>query len=285
MRPTGSQAGQTASQLSAGTSPAAADFDGDGVTNDAETCPTISAAGTGDGCPVQPAPVAEDAKAPSAAMTAPVSANNLPATITASWHGTDTAATGSYASGVASFDVRYRKAAWNTALGAFVLPATWQATTATTKTLTGSLGAKYCFSARARDNRGNVSGWSTERCTARPLDGRSLAASTAGWTRATGTAFYNGTITRTTTKGAILTRTGVLRGRAALVVTRCSTCGSVGVYYNGVLVKTVSLAATTTQRKVVIALPNFTPTSGTVKLKVLSSSKSVQIDGFLIARL
>jgi hypothetical protein len=110
-----------------------------------------------------------------------------------------------------------------------------------------------------------------------------LTAST-GWSRGTGTAYFNRTITSSTKKGAVLTRTGVLKGRAALVATKCSTCGTVSVLYNGRLVKTVNLAATRTLRQQVVALPNFTATSGTVQFKVSTTGKSVQIDGFLTAR-
>jgi hypothetical protein len=275
--------GQTAPVLRTATAPAAAitDFDGDGVTDGADACVDTSAPGTADGCPVRPP---GDTKAPSAAMTAPASATTLPASIALKWTATDTAAVGSFASGVSQTDVRYRKAAWNGQLGAYVLPAAWQNTAARSATLAGALGTKYCFSTRAHDRSGNVSGWSAERCTARPLDDRSLVASTSGWSRGTGTAYFNRTITSSTKKGAVLTRTGVLKGRAALVATKCSTCGTVSVLYNGRLVKTVSLAATRTLRQQVVALPNFTATSGTVQFKVYTTGKSVQIDGFLTAR-
>jgi len=226
----------------------------------------------------QPPVVTTDTKAPSVVMTAPVSANNLPVRIVVSWKGTDPLVPASSASGVASFDVRYRKASWNASLGAFVQPASWRGTIARSTSINGVLGVTYCFSARARDRSGNVSGWSGDRCTARPLDDRSLTTS-AGWVQATGSGFYNGTVTKSRRKGAVLTRTGVRRGSQALVATRCSTCGAVGVYYGGKLVSKVSLVSAKTARQSLIALPIFTATSGTVQFKVLTAAKPVQIDG------
>src|SRR4029078_12117900 len=89
---------------------------------------------------------------------------------------------------------------------------------------------EYCFAARARDKVGNTSAWSTERCTARPLDDRSLSTTTSGWTRAASSTAYAGTLTRTTTVGAKLPRSAGAFRRVAVVATTCSTCGSVEVY-------------------------------------------------------
>jgi hypothetical protein len=58
--------------------------------------------------------------------------------------------------------------------------------------------------------------------------------------------------------------------------------GSVGIYYNGKLVKTISLAATKTITKFAVALPAITKKT-TVVIKT-TSAKKVQIDGLLLAR-
>jgi hypothetical protein len=272
--------GLSAAQLSVGTTPLPADFDADGLVNGSDGCPSLAGPVTANGCPARP-PL--DTTAPVPAMTAPTSTTSLPATISVAWKATDTAAVGSFASGPSRYDVRYRQAAWNGQLGAYVYTPSWQGTTQRSSTLTGALGTQYCFSSRASDAAGNLSDWSAERCTARPLDDRALAAS-SGWKRTTGSAFYDGTITTSLKKGATLTRTGVITGRAALVATRCSTCGKVSVLYNGATVKTVNLAATRTARKSVIALPNFTATSGKIQVKTTTTGKSVQIDGLLTTR-
>ena len=146
----------------------------------------------------------------------------------------------------------------------------------------GRAGALYCFSVRARDAAGNVSGWSAERCTAKPLDDRALT-SKGAWAKTKGKAFYAGTIATAKAKGASLTRAGALPGRVALVVTKGKAFGTVGVYYNGKLVKKVALAATKTKVKQVVALPRLAK-KGTIVVKVLTAGKTVQVDGLLTSR-
>ena len=221
-----------------------------------------------------PAPIA-DKTAPVASLTGPTAATTLGARTIVSWTGTD-------AVGVKSYDVRYRTATWRTALGGYVLPAALQGTTSRSSVQPVAAGALYCFSTRARDAAGNVSGWSAERCTARPLDDRALTTKGA-WTRAKGKAYYGGTITSAKAKGATLTRSGAQSGRVALVAAKGKGYGKVGVYYNGQLVKTVDLSAKRTTAKAVIALPRLAK-KGTVVLKVITSGKPVLIDGLLISR-
>ncbi len=144
-------------------------------------------------------------------------------------------------------------------------------------------GYTYCLSVRSRDKVGNVSGWPTERCTAFPLDDRSLAAS-YGWTRGVGSGYYTGTFTNTRTKGATLTRTSVQARSIAVVVTRCPSCGSIAVYWNGTLVRQISLYASTTMHKQITTITTFaTARAGTVTIKTLNAG-TVRIDGLAISR-
>jgi hypothetical protein len=215
-----------------------------------------------------------DTTPPTVSLAAPAANVSLSTRLSVAWTGSD-------ASGVASYDVRYRKAAWNGLFGSY---STWlSATTARSAAFTGAYGSDYCFSTRARDVAGNVSGWTAQRCVAIPLDDRSLTAST-GWRRLTGSAFFHGTYTQTATIGKTLTRTGVRKGRVALVATRAPGFGTVAVLYNGTLVKKVSLAYTTKQRKHVFLLPKFTASSGKIVIKSLNA-KTVQIDGLVAARI
>ena len=186
-------------------------------------------------------------------------------------------------SGISSYDVRYRRAAFNGGFGALAYPAGWQATTATLRLLTSQPGYTYCFSARSRDAAGNVSPWSAERCTATALDDRSLAAST-GWTRATSSAYYRSTLTSTRLTGRTLTRSSVQARRLYLVATTCSGCGTVGVYWNGVLQRTISLNATTTTYRRVITIKDFgVVRSGTLMVKTLNTGRTY-IDGVDLSR-
>ena len=181
---------------------------------------------------------------------------------------------------VDSHDVRYRAAPWNDAFGAYTA---WQSgTTQTSGSLTGSTGRTYCFSARAT-NDGVTGAWSSETCTAVPLDDRSLNASSA-WNEVTGGALYRGTGLRTTAQGATASK-AVEAKRIALVASTCSSCGSVKVYWKGELKKTISLKSSASKDKVVIPLLSFSGVrTGTLKLVVSSSGKRVQLDGLAVSR-
>lgn len=213
---------------------------------------------------------------PPTSSMSPLATYRTTRTITAAW-------TGAFNGGpVDSFDVRYRSAPWN---GSFGSHTTWLGgTTATSGTITGGTGRTYCISSRARVAA--VTGpWSAEACTAVPLDDRSLKRS-SGWTAVTGSAYYQATALRTSSRGRSLTRTGVVAKRIALVATTCSTCGSVKVYWNGTYTKIISLRSSTTRHKVLLGALSFASArSGTLKLVVSTSSKRVTVDGIAISRL
>ncbi|WP_346275966.1 hypothetical protein [Pseudonocardia sp.] len=68
------------------------------------------------------------------------------------------------ASGLASYDVRIQQRSSSTApYGQWRQP--WSGTPATRVTMTAAPGVDTCFQARGRDRLGNVSAWSTSRCT------------------------------------------------------------------------------------------------------------------------
>jgi hypothetical protein len=186
------------------------------------------------------------------------------------------------ASPVSSYDVRFRRARWNGGFGGW---ATWQdATAATDGAFSAAKGYTYCLSVRARDTLGAVSAWTAGTCTAVPLDDRGLTRS-AGWTAGAGTAYYAGTWLRTSAKYAKLTRTGVHAKRLALLATTCKGCGSVKVYWNGALLKTISLDAATTVTRQLLVVANWTSVrTGTLVIMVSSSHKKVILDGVAIGR-
>jgi hypothetical protein len=220
-----------------------------------------------------------DRSAPTASMTAPTTGYALSTSLTPAWTTRDVG------SGIANVDVRYQRAPYNGAFTSFVYPKTWQKTSAAKLTLAdATAGYTYCFSARARDKASNTSPWTTPRCTAVALDDRALSAS-SGWSRTTGSAYYAGTVTSTTRTGVTLTRTGVQTKGIYLVATRCPTCGSVGVYWNGKLIRTMNLHATTTAARVVVGAATFpTRQSGTLSIRTLTSGKPVRIDGTVLPR-
>lgn len=219
-----------------------------------------------------------DTAAPTVSVTA------LPALVLTGTFAVRYAATD--ASGVASYDVRYRSASSSaSSFSAWSQPTVWTKVTATSQVVTPKAGYEYCFSARARDKVGNTSAWSTDRCTARPLDDRSLSTTTSGWTRAASSTAYAETLTRTTTVGAKLTRSAGAFRRVAVVATTCSTCGSVEVYVGSTRIGTVSLWSSTTKTKQTKSLPVLTSArSGTVTLRATTKGRSVQVDGLLLRK-
>ncbi|GAA1609266.1 hypothetical protein [Kribbella karoonensis] len=216
-----------------------------------------------------------DASGPVARVTGPNYQSSVAATAKVT-------VTASDAAGVASYDVRYRRATSAGAYSAYVQP--WTGITATSVDVSVAGGYEYCFSVRAKDKLGNVGGWSADRCFSRPLDDRSLAMATTGWARGSSTKFYYGTDTQTTASGRALTRT-VQGKRFFLIATRCPTCGAVAVYAGNRLLTTVNLAYPTTHYQVVLGLPvQSTLFSGTLTLRTVSSGKIVQIDGLAVGR-
>lgn len=222
-----------------------------------------------------------DASGPVARMTGPAYQSSVAATAKVTVAATDPANLAP-ATGVASYDVRYRRATSAGAYSGYVQP--WTGITATSVDVSVAAGYEYCFSVRAKDKLGNVGVWSAERCFSRPLDDRSLAMATTGWARGTSSKFYFGTDTQTTASGKALTRT-VQGKRFFLIATRCPSCGAVAVYAGNKLLTTVNLAYPTTHYQVVLGLPvQSTLFSGTLTVRTVTSGKMVQIDGLAVGR-
>jgi hypothetical protein len=178
-----------------------------------------------------------------------------------------------------SFDVRYRAAPWNGGFGGF--SPLREDTSERSTSFTGAEGSTYCFSARAH----GVLSWGPERCTSVPRDDVDLAA-TSAWSRRTGAGYYLGTYSNATRRGASLTLTNVQATGLALVVTKGPGHGTVGVSWNGSLLKKVSLAARVLRKKQVIPIASFTTArTGTVRIFVSSTARPVRVEGLGVRRL
>ena len=223
-----------------------------------------------------------DSNAPTVTATAPAQPFTLASSATVSWAGQD----GTGGTGIAYYQVRERTAAYSSGFTPWAYPSTWQALSPATTSVTASglaQGGDYCFAIRAVDNAGNTSPWTTPRCTARPLDDRALSVG-AGWARGTGSSYWNGTITATSTSAATATRTGAELDRAGIVATRGPGMGTIAVYAGATRIGQISLAATSTAYQSLIPLPRFSYSSATVTVKVVSSGKPVQLDGLAVSR-
>ena len=180
---------------------------------------------------------------------------------------------------ITNTDVRYRKALWNASLPNTYT--TWKSrVTARSATFTGTQGYKYCFSTRARNQIGNESVWSAEKCTLVPFDERTLA-TTGAWTKSTPSGWVAKTALQATTKGAALaTKTSVSVKRIGLIALKCKDCGSVTVQV-GTFTKAVSLAGGSkagTRTLFTVTLPS--KKTGKVLIIVTSKAgKVVKIDG------
>jgi hypothetical protein len=206
-------------------------------------------------------------------MTKPRRKHTLSSTIQVAWRPPE--------QGISSYDVRFRSAPTDARFGdrAELVGAT----TETSTTVEATAGTTYCFSARATDEAGNVSAWSSERCTQAPLDDRDLRASSA-WTRRSRADFYLRTFTKTKQRGAALVARNVRVRDIYLVAQRCPSCGKVAVLFNGTRVATVRLRSDRTRNKRRIHAAGFgSVRRGKVKIVVLSRAAPVKIDGLALS--
>jgi CSLREA domain-containing protein len=148
-----------------------------------------------------------------------------------------------------------------------------------------SAGRTSCLTVMSRDGDGNQSAPSNEKCTAVPVNDRTLERK-GNWTNETGIAYFLNTYVKTQQEGARLLLKDIDGvKRMALVATKCPGCGTVKVFMAGDLVDRVSLQSTTVRHNLAIPLGTFTPKEdGTAKIKVVSSGKPVKIEGLGISK-
>lgn len=91
-------------------------------------------------------------------------------------------------------------ARWSNIFDSWAHPAAWAELATTSVSTTVSRVSTVCLSVRAKDNAGNHSPWSSDWCTTPLLDHRAPATS-SGWTRDTGSAYWKGTHAQTNLQG------------------------------------------------------------------------------------
>lgn len=216
-----------------------------------------------------------DTTDPVVLMTPFTRAQYLTKTLVPEWSGLDAEG------GPVTFTVQKREAAFN---GNFSSFSNWKTTSATSASLSATAGTTYCFRVRATDSAANQSAYSSERCAATPLDDRGLSVLSGSWARKTGSSFYRSTATQASGKGATIQVKGVKARSLTLVASRCSTCGTVAVIWNGATIKTLSLKGSTAN-KVEYFIKKFgSVATGTLKLKITTSGKLVKIDGLEVTK-
>lgn len=187
------------------------------------------------------------------------------------WRASDTG------SGVATFDVRYRAAPVTGGFGPYQ---NWLTTTRDRSgTFTGAYGATYCFSFRATDYDGNTSAWTDDRCASVQLPPIALRR-TSGWIRS---GLDGGLRTRKT--GASLSLDGVFARRIVLSALTGPTYGQIKVSWNGRLLGTINLRASSRAKRL-ITLGDFgTLRRGRLVLTVVSTRKTVAVSAVGVAKL
>jgi hypothetical protein len=153
----------------------------------------------------------------------------------------------------------------------------------TSLALTGLSQASHVFTVAATDATGNADLTPASRIFTVPRNNTTLTHS-SGWVKATASGYYLNTYSQTKTKGKTLTKGVTGMRKLSLVATKGVGYGTVQVYLGGTLLKTVSLNATSLKKKQVIPIASWTSgRTGTVKVLVYSSNKTVRIEGLGVA--
>ena len=215
----------------------------------------------------------KDTTPPTAAMVLPAAGGTLTlsTSISIKWSGTDNA-------GISSYQLQRAVKAPGTWLGTFT---NWVAPiTPTSVTMTGARpGYAYCFHVQSIDTSGNLSPWTTSRCTTVPLDERSLVRRGA-WTASTSAGAFMHTLLTSRSAGATASLAQVRGSAIAIVFRKSPGGGTFGVYSGTRRIGGVNTAATRTIQQSVLRIAY--PTAGnTIVVKVeRAGSSGVTLDGF-----
>jgi hypothetical protein len=145
---------------------------------------------------------------------------------------------------------------------------------------------RICVQVQAKDDGGNATAWTAEKCTDIALD-EVYFLPKGGFKESGYSAGYSGNnVSSATTKGASLTldRSSYVK-RIAVEGRACPTCGSVAVYVGSTKVGSVSFASATTVSRKLVTLPTrATRLHGVVRLVVTSATgRLVRIDGVMVS--
>jgi uncharacterized delta-60 repeat protein len=211
-----------------------------------------------------------DATAPAGAQVSALAAFQTALPFDVGWSASDAA------SGVASYDVRFRRAPL---AGEFHPFEVWRSgETAARAPFAAVPGSTYCLSARAADSVGNRGGFGPEACTAVPA-GVGAFARRGSWTRKQAAARYLGSYLVGRKRGASLS-VRVSAKRLVLVATKCRGCGVVEVYLGARRLRRVHLAARETRARQLINLATFPDVrSGRVRIVIVSRNRRVLVEG------
>lgn len=215
-----------------------------------------------------------DAAGPTTTLNT-LAANKLTFPFGVGWTATDRL------SNVGTASVRVRTAVWNAGFGSYTYPAL--NTPAKSVSFQGTPGRTYCFGVQSKDAVGNLGTWSTEKCTTTPVDDKTLTV-VKDFTRGESSAYYRGTYSAATKKGATLKLANIKAKRIAIVVSKAANGGKIQVLLGSKVLGSYSLKGSGTKQ--VIGQTVFDSVkSGTLVIKVISETgKVVKIDGVVLAK-
>ena len=151
-------------------------------------------------------------------------------------------------------------------------PASWLTkTSATTGTLTGTVGAVYQVQARATDSLGTVGPWSSWQTVTMPVDDRGLGVGyTGAWTTGSSTPYYGGTYRSTSAADATVTATAYT-DQISVIGAKSPTSGQATVTVDGVVKATIDAYATTAVARQTLATISLPYGSHTVTVTNLAT--------------
>lgn len=144
------------------------------------------------------------------------------------------------------------------------------------------------LSARATDNEGNVSAWSTRACTSVPLDDRDLRRLTRWHSRdCRSKECFLGTLTKQWVTGSKLAARKISARSLALVAWTGFSYGTVAVRWNGMPVKRMNLcrAGNVFRPLQVLRIVRFPSVrTGRLTLTITTALRRVPIDGLVVSK-
>ncbi len=196
-------------------------------------------------------------------------------TLTLSWTASDAH------SGLAGFEVWYKRAAYNRATQGYEASVKYKTLSAgaTSTTLSGAAGYTYVVTVIAKDKVGNAK--SKQWKIAFPLDDPSVPKS-GGWTTLTSSLYYGGEASKTTATGPYMQLSVKYPMYVVALATKCSSCGTFHWRANGYDVGVQGLDSSSTTHNVGVAR-SVLPTTTSVGLQSFDGG-SVIISGFGIVR-
>jgi hypothetical protein len=163
----------------------------------------------------------------------------------------------------ATFDVRWKRAAFHSRFGAWNYPRAWQRTSVTKGVLRlRGQGSEYCVAVRVRTRDGKLSAWSPQRCVARTIGRRQL---------------------ETTRDGAILLGSRRVTG-IALEVQPCDRCRKLAVVRAGKVLGVLDPGSLLGRKPRLVAIGPFPSARGKVTVRPVDLGQAPRVTAVAVSQ-